>query len=265
MLPAFVLERPGSVAEARRLLSEDSVAYCGGTELLLAMKMGLMRPARLVDLKGLPDLRQIEVADGELHIGAAVTHDAVASSPLVAEHAPFLAAVEARVGNARVRAQGSIGGNLCFQEPRSDVTTALYGLDGRVELLSGAGTRLLPMDEFLLGAYWTAREDDELLVRVRIPLPAPPGVYLKYQVSERPVVGVGALHRPAGAGVRIVLGAVTETPRSYDFGDAAAVDIDGIVARLDPTEDLGGSEDYKRHVTAVHIRRALAALEGASA
>lgn len=262
MLPSFVLERPQSLDEALGLLAEDSVGYCGGTELLLAMKMGLLRPARLVDLKGLPELSRIEAADGELRIGAAVTHDAVARSPLVAEYAPFLAGVESRVGNARVRAQGSIGGNLCFCEPRSDVTSALCALDGQVELVSGdGGTRLLSMGEFLLGAYWTAREDNELLVRVRIPVPAPHGVYLKFQTSERPVVGVAAVRDPAGGGLRLVVGAVTDTPQRYDFAEIAAVDVDGIVGGLELTADLGGSVEYKRHVTAVHINRALVALE----
>jgi aerobic carbon-monoxide dehydrogenase medium subunit len=261
MLPAFVLERPGSLEEALGLLDGDSVVYCGGTELLLAMKMGLLRPARLVDLKGLPGLSRIEVADGELRIGATVTHDGVARSLLVAEHAPFLAEVESRVGNARVRAQGSIGGNLCFQEPRSDVTTALYALDGKAELLSACGvTRLLPMEDFLLGPYWTAREDNELLVRVRIPLPAPAGVYLKYQISERPVVGVAAVRDPRSGGVRLVVGAVTDAPQRYDLPADGAADVDAIVGRLEITEDTGGSEEYKRHVTAVHINRALAAL-----
>ncbi|MCW2929501.1 MAG: Molybdopterin dehydrogenase, FAD-binding [Actinomycetia bacterium] len=262
MLPSFILERPGSVAEAVRLLAEDSVGYCGGTELLLAMKMGLLRPSRLVDLKGLPELSRIEAADGELRIGAAVTHDAVARSPLVAEYAPFLAGVESRVGNARVRAQGSIGGNLCFCEPRSDVTSALCALDGQVELLSGdGGTRLLPMGEFLLGAYWTAREDNELLIRVRIPLPAPDGVYMKYQTSERPVVGIAAVREPAGEGLRLVVGAVTDTPVRYDVPAIGPVDVDGIVGGLEFTADLGGSEEYKRHVTAVYINRALMALD----
>lgn len=261
MLPAFVLERPGSLQDAVDLLGEDSVGYCGGTELLLAMKMGLLRPTRLVDLKGLPELSRVERAGDELWIGAAVTHDGVARSPLVTKQVPFLAEVESRVGNARVRAQGSIGGNLCFQEPRSDVTSAVHALDARVELLCPDGsTRLLPINEFLLGPYWTAREQNELLVRVRIPLPAPTGVYLKYQVSERPVVGVAAL-REFGGGVRLVIGAVTDTPRRYDLAAGETPDVSAIVRELEVTEDLGGSEEYKRHVTAVHINRALAALD----
>jgi carbon-monoxide dehydrogenase medium subunit len=246
------------VADAVGLLDDDRVAYWGGTELLLAMKMGLLVPAALVDLKRVAGLRDIRLDGDQLVIGAGVTHDELATDPVVQSHAPLLADVEARVGNARVRAQGTIGGNLCFAEPRSDVATALMALDGAVSLQSSAGSRTLPVSEFVLGPYWTARDPGELLVDVRVPLPAAGGVYLKFQVTERPTVGVAAV--TVGATCRLVIGAVGELPRVFDFAGWDDVDADALAAQIEPVPDLTGSIEYKRHVTAVFVRRAISAI-----
>jgi carbon-monoxide dehydrogenase medium subunit len=260
MLPPFALERPTTVGDAVRVLREDSVAYCGGTEILLAMKMGLLRPAVLVDLKGVPELRGIRVDGDNLVIGATVSHAEIARSELVESQVPLLAAVERRVGNARVRAQGSIGGNLCFAEPRSDIATVLIALNASLTLASPAGERTLPVADFLLGAYWTARADDELLVSVSVPLPAPNGAYEKFQIAERPTVGVAAVPA-AGGGCRIVVGAAAELPLAVDVPDVASVDPVAIAERIEPVPDLTGSVRYKRHVVATCVRRALAALD----
>lgn len=268
MLAPFELRRPRTVDEAIELLGEDVSPYCGGTELLLAMKMGLLAPATLVDLKRVDALRGLglQEADGgvELVIGAATTHAEVAASGLVRTRLPVLASAENGVGNARVRAQGSIGGNLCFAEPRSDITTVLSALDAAVVLASARGVRRVPVSEFLLGAYWCAREPDELLTEIRVPLPASPGAgnYVKLQLSERPTVGVVALRR--GEGVRLGIGAVGDKPLLIDAADPDAIDFDGLVDQLEPLDDLAGSVRYKKHVTVVYAKRALAALAEAS-
>lgn len=262
MLPPFAIEHPAELADALGLLSEDAVPYWGGTELLLGMKMGLLRPRSLVDLKRLAELGGLRRGGDQLVIGAGVTHDELARSPLVRELAPMLADVEGRVGNARVRAQGSIGGNLCFAEPRSDVATVLRALDASVRLASARGERLLPVGEFVQGAYWTARAENEIVVDVRVPLPAPRGVYLKFQITERPTVAVAAVDRGAD-GIRVVVGAVGEVFRSFDAGRAADLDPDEIAAAIEPVPDATGSARYKRHLTSLHVRRAVDLLEGA--
>jgi carbon-monoxide dehydrogenase medium subunit len=261
VLPPFVLHRPTTTAQALALVDEDCVPYSGGTELLLAMRMGLIRPAALVDLKRIPELQDVRTAGDRLVIGAGVCHDRLATDPLIGEHAGLLAAAEREVGNARVRAQGSIGGNLCFGEPRSDVATVLIALQADLLLASATGERAVPAEEFVLGPYWTAREPGELLTAVSVPLPCAQGVYVKFQTVERPTVAVAAVRRPAGD-VRIVVGAVGDVPVWADYPGPEDVDTAELVARTSPTSDLIGSERYKRHVTDVYVRRAVDRLAG---
>ncbi len=116
-LPPFALHRPRSLDEVEDLLEQhggDAVVYCGGTELLLVMKLGLAAYPNLVDLKGIPELHVLEERDGRLCVGAAVTHRELESSPFVHGLFPALAEMERRVANVRVRSVGTLGGNLCF-------------------------------------------------------------------------------------------------------------------------------------------------------
>jgi carbon-monoxide dehydrogenase medium subunit len=264
MLPPFRLCRPRSLAEALDAIGEEKVPYCGGTELLLAMRAGLHRPETLVDVKRLPELSGVRVDDNAVVVGATERHVDLAEHPLVREHLPMLARVERAVGNARVRAQGSIGGNLCFAEPKSDIATALVAYGAEVTLAGPSGRRAAAVEDFVAGPYFADKESNELLVDVRIPIPAPGtrAVYLKYQITERPTVGVALLH--ADGNCRLVVGAVGEVQMLWTFGDTTEIDPEAVAEELDPTADLTGSERYKRHVAAVYIRRAISAMAAAA-
>ncbi|MDT7652422.1 MAG: aerobic carbon-monoxide dehydrogenase medium subunit [Pseudonocardiales bacterium] len=265
MLPAFALIRPRSLSEALSAISDDDVPYSGGTELLLAMRAGLQRPRALVDLKAVPELRRIALLDGgaegtELRIGATTTHDELARDAVVRDSFPMLARVAAGVGNARVRAQGTVGGNLCFAEPRSDLVPALAALDASVVLIGPGGSRRVPVAEFILGMYWTVREPDELMVEVRVPVRPVRAHYVNLRITERPSVGV-AIRVDADGRCRLVIGSVGEQPLVLDYDGMHEVDPDAVSAAVEPVPDLTGAEDYKRHLVAVMIRRAMAELE----
>src|SRR5919198_6773178 len=164
-LPRFTIDQPRTLAEASEMLltyGEDGRAYAGGTELLLAMKQAGLRYSHLVDVKTIPGLDAIEERDSTLRIGALATHATLERSPLVRARLPTLAELEAHVANPRVRATGTLGGNLCFAEPHSDPATLLLCLDARLELVGPDGERELPIDEFLVGAYEVALAPGEL-------------------------------------------------------------------------------------------------------
>lgn len=256
VLPAFELHRPGSVAEATELLSFDDVPYAGGTELLVAMRSGLLRPTSLVDLKSIPDLNGAREQDDALVIGATATHRSVARHEAVRRRLPILTEVLERVGNPRVRSTGTVGGNLCFAEPKSDVATILTALAATVTLSSAGGTRVMEVPDFIVGPYATERQDDEIMVDIRIPVEGRVAVYEKFQTMERPTAGVAAA-RTADGSVLVVIGAVGGAPETVaDPGDGASV-----ASSIEVIPDMSGSEDYKRHIVSVYVDRVLQKLE----
>jgi carbon-monoxide dehydrogenase medium subunit len=281
LIGRFALHRPGSVEEASALLVEhemDAALYCGGTELLLVMKMGLASFGHLVDVKRIPELRGIERTDeGALRIGAAVTHREIERSAAVAETYPGLARLERHVANVRVRNTGSIGGNLCFAEPHSDPATFLLACGARLELASGAGRREVAIDEFVVGPLMTSREPDELLVAVRLP-PVPERtayVYRKFAFFERPAASVAVgvtLSDGQIAGSTIAVGSVSQVPslmeraatalrgaQLTDASEALEAAAAATAEDVDAFDDINGSADYKRHLASVLVRRAGAA------
>ncbi len=279
MLPPFDLHRPTSVGDAvrlRRELGEEAALYAGGTELILAMKLGLLRRGHLIDVKAIAGLDAVTVVDGTLRIGAAVTHRTLERHPEVRRRLPALARLERHVANVRVRAQGTLAGNLAFAEPHADPPALLTALRARVIVTGSAGTRAVPMSEFLIGAYQPALGPDELVVAIEVPIPPPEvrAAYVKFQILERPSVGVAAVGairdgRFEGAPA-IVVGAADETPRAVPaealagarLDEEAALEAAAAAARraVEPVDDLAGSAEYKRHLVGVFTRRALAAL-----
>ena len=281
MLRPFTLYRPSSLGEIGDLLGAHGATaalYAGGTELLLLMKEGLLRPRHLVDVKRVAGLDALTAAhDQSISIGAAVVHRAVETSPLVRERIPLLAGVAHHVANARVRAVGTVGGNLAFADPHSDLATVLLTMEATVRLWSRRGERVLALADFIRGAYETARADDEVLVAVHVP-PWPAGTaaaYVKFGIYERPTLGVAAAAVPAGTGavsLRLATGCVGPRPqRLSEIERQAGRDEPGrLVARadelaaaaaraVDPVDDWHGSAEYKREMTRVFVRRALQA------
>src|SRR6202163_3116524 len=171
-LSRFQIHQPVSALDASQMMThygEDAGIYAGGTELLLAMKHQALNYRHLIDLKVVPGLDSIEVRDGSLEIGATSTHRSVERSALVRQNQPALAEMESQVANVRVRATGTLGGNLCFAEPHSDPATLLLVLGGTVRLEGLGGTRELTVDKLFSGAYADHLRPDEILTKIMIP------------------------------------------------------------------------------------------------
>jgi carbon-monoxide dehydrogenase medium subunit len=264
ILSDFQLHRPETVDEAVELraeLGDGAALYAGGTELLLAMKMGVLDYEHLIDVKRIGGLHGIELRDGALRIGAATTHREIETSPLVGEHLPALGSLARHVANVRVRAAGTLAGNLAFGEPHADPAALLVALDATVELAGSAGRRSLPVEQFAVGAYETALAEDELIEAVVVPLPGREtrAAYLKFQVLERPTVGVATVAL-IGDAPTVVVGAVDERPIRVEANGGVGDYVDAARAAVDPVDDLSGSAEYKRHLTGVLVKRALEAI-----
>jgi len=279
LLPRFALHRPAAIADALAMLAEhgeDASPYAGGTELLLAMKHRVLRYAHLVDLKRVPGLAGVRVAGDTLVIGALATHRALERDPLVVRHLPAYAAMTAQIANVRVRAAGTLGGNLAFAEPHADPPALLAALDARVTVAGVDGTREHTMDEFVVGPFETRRAPGEILTHVTVPLVAGRrAAYVRFGHLERPTIGVAAVLTLDADGrtvrrARIRVGSVGGRPaaavaaeQALTGVDAAAVpDVSRDAGRRAADEvpvdaDLRGAEDYKRHLVGVFVERAL--------
>lgn len=274
-LRKFTIHQPKSIAEAAQMLAQfgdKGRLYAGGTELLLAMKHDLLRYEHLVDVKTIPDLNKIEVKDGALVIGGTATHRAIERSALVQQNLPVFVTMAANVANIRVRASGTLGGNLCFAEPHSDPATLLTALGAKVTVQGKSATRSAAVDKLITGAYETSLANDELLTSVAIPLPAKNqrAAYLKFQLKERPTLGLALVLDLDGDTIKnasAVVGSVSAVPTQSDKANALLIGArsqvekqldaaaEALAQAADPIDDLEGSAEYKRHLIAVFLRR----------
>ena len=280
-LAPFELHRATSVEAATALLEQhgdDAVVYAGGTELVLLMKLGFAAYGHLVDVKPIAELSGIVVHDGTLRIGGAVTHRAIERSPDVAAGWPEFIAMERGLANIRVRAMGTLGGNLAFADPHSDPAAFLLAADARLVLGRGMARRTVPVGDFIQGPYTTALEPGELVVAIEVPaLPVGAGMsHLRFAFHERPAVTVSTLIRVARgqiAEARVAVGSVGVAPVRAAAAEAMLVGLEArhpeaavLVAAgeaaadaSDPVTDANGSADYKRHLVAVLVGRAVRA------
>jgi carbon-monoxide dehydrogenase medium subunit len=238
------------------------------------MKEGLLCYERLINIKLIPELAGIALADGTLHVGAIMTHRTLERSALVRTHFPVIAEMAAHVANVRVREVGTLGGNLCFAEPHADPGTLLLVYDASVALAQQGGTRTLALDQFFRGPFDVAVADDEILTAIRVPaLPASSAAaYIKYGLLERPSVGVAVAVTALPdqiQEVRIAIGCVGPIPRRLrdiegllsqtELPEARAMlDTAGTLAgrAADAVTDLHGSAEYKAYLVGVLLRRA---------
>jgi carbon-monoxide dehydrogenase medium subunit len=277
MLQPFALEEPTSVREASALLArygEAARLYAGGTELLVAMKEGLLHYDRLINIKTIAGLADITRDADALRIGATTTHRTLERSTEVHTYFTAFTRLEAHVANVRVRGTGTIGGNLCFAEPHADPGTLLQVYDAHVKLARQGSTRTLAIEAFFVGAFEVALAEDELLTEIQIPyLPAhTAAAYRKFGLLERPSVGVAVAVTALPSGVqavRIAVGCVGPTPRRIYEAETmlSGKEIAAVRAGLPEAgelagraagavSDLHGSADYKAYLVGVLLRRA---------
>ena len=275
------LIRPASLEEAlaaREEYTHDALPIAGGQSLLVMMRNRLVSPGALIDLEPIEELRGIEVHSTGISIGAMNTCRQLIASPLLGETVGVLPAAARQVSSTAVRNLGTIGGNVCHNEPGADLPPVLLALNGRAALRRRGGAREVPLSEFFAGYFETALEPDEILCRIEIEhAPAgAAGVYLKHAISpeDLAMVGVAAVVVPdrkrAGgvAEVRIGIGGAAPVPLRAAQAEAAlkGAVLDAETARaagemasteVDPGSDPHASAEYRRKMVSVFVRRAL--------
>lgn len=243
----FRLHRPETLEHATQVLQrygDTATVMGGGVDLLTRLKRG-DRFDHLVQLGRVAELTAIELLGGRLRIGAAVTHRRLAADPTVRAIFPDLAAIWAGIGNPRVRAAGTVGGNLTVAAPHYDAAPLVAVLDGRLDYEDG---------------------DRRLLSCIDIPAGEP--VSVRYEKSHKPVVSVAtAARRDPKAGTwraRVAIGCAFPRPVDITVSGPAPVDelAHDVVRDLpEPLDDHIASAGYRRRLIEVLLRRALAEID----
>ncbi|ELY63311.1 FAD binding domain-containing protein [Natrinema versiforme] len=238
-LPAEYVEAE-SVDAVLELLAGDSETriVAGGYSLVPLLKDGLETPDRLVDISGIDALRGISRRDGETRIGALTTHDRIAASVIVRDHARALATATDSVGDYQAKHQGTIGGNLVFADPKYDAPAAVLALAGTIVVRGPNGRRRIDAEEWFCGPDETAIESEELLTEIVIPNGARSGYIRTSEYSGYAIVSVAARLETDG-----------------DFVESARVAVNGAKPypiRLPQVEEtlVGGTLDDERRAQA---------------
>jgi carbon-monoxide dehydrogenase medium subunit len=253
--------RPQSVEEAVNLLAarEDARALAGGQSLVNVMKTRVASPELVVDLNGIDALRGIEDDGGALVIGSMTTYSAIVDSPEVASARPILAACARTIADVQVRNRGTIGGNVCSNDPTNHFPPLLAALGAELTILGAGGERTVGTDEFFEGVYLTAVQPGEVLTKVRIPAKGDARDGWASVTLGRDGTGIVNVAASVKDGTaRLAIGCVAATPVVVTASaDETAVKDAVRAADLDPPPDVHASADYRRHLAEVLAARAV--------
>jgi len=270
---------PRTLEEAleARAAHPEAVPIAGGTDLMVAVNFGRLRPSALLDLTRIAELGECRRENGTVFVGAGMTF-----AQIVRDLADFRPLVEASrsVGSPQIRNRATIGGNLGTASPAGDAIPVIAAYDADVVVASKERERRLRWDEFFTGPKRSALEPDELIVGVEWKAPDGPGSFAKVGTRNAMVIaiaGVCVQLDPAARGVRVALGSVAPTvvraPDAEAFAAGAvpwdepdrplADSVPAEFARLTaaaarPIDDVRGSASYRRHAVEVLARRELA-------
>lgn len=272
------VESPATLAHAYELLAAGDVwrPIAGGTDLMVQITGEIgAPPERVLDLWRLQELRGIAADDGVLTLGALTTYTEIRRSEACRAHVPALVEAAATIGAAQIQNRATIGGNIANASPAGDTLPVLLAMDAEIVLGSASGERIVTAADFWTGYRQTHRRSDELVLRVRIPLPRGRQVRFRKVGTRRAqaiskVVMALAWREDAGVwrDVRLALGSVAATPirvretervlegaapRRETADHAAAT----VAEEIHPIDDVRSTAGYRRIVTARVLHRLL--------
>lgn len=276
---AFEYHAPESVSDVTSLLAEygdDAKLLAGGQSLVPLLAMRLTRFPHIVDLNRVGELFGIERDDGTLTIRAMTRQATAEHDEVVAAAAPLVAKALPLIGHFQIRNRGTVGGSVAHADPASELPAVVLALDAEMELARAGSSRRVPAAEFFDGTWTTVCEPDEVLAAVHVPAWSGRCGFVVDEVARRSgdfaLAGVAcAVEVGDGDDIRraaIGLFGMGPTPVRARDAEAAlhgaapsATDLDEIgrlaVAACDPTDDVHASAEYRTHVGAHLVKRAL--------
>jgi CO/xanthine dehydrogenase FAD-binding subunit len=253
---------PRSLDEAVRLKAErpDALPIQGGTDVMVELNFDRARPAVLLNLNEVEELRRWSRENGSVRLGAGLTY-AEAMEPPLAEALPALAEAARTVGGPQIRNRGTIGGNLGTASPAGDALPPLLIGEAVVEVASLRGERAFPLVEFLTGPKRNALAEDELIMGVRVRAGTHPQTFMKIGPRNAMVISVVSLALTVDRArdeVRAAFGSAGPVP---GLVTGPLADHDGFPEKVaeaaSPIDDVRGRAAYRRHALRVLTGRAL--------
>ena len=268
------------VANERELLESPSqpntTILCGGTDVMIKMRAGMIRPEVLLDVSQVDSLQGIRIEASSLLIGAATIESDIMRSSLVRKHVPLLASVLGQLGSVQIRNRGTLGGNIINASPAADGAIPLLLFDTEVQLVGAEGERWVKLEDFFTGPGQTALAPGEFVRMLRLPIPDAGCRSFFHKVGKRnaltiAIASLGTLLRLEGAAIcelRIAVGSVAPTPkRLRDVENqltgrplnsaTIAKARDRIVDAITPISDVRASANYRKNVIGDLLVRAL--------
>ena len=282
MKPApFDYYAPTSVEEAIDKLAElgySGKVLAGGQSLIPAMNFRMARPTALVDLNKVKELSYIKpTADGGLAIGTMTRDTVVEENELVRKGYPILVDTIQHIAHKQIRNRGTFGGAIAHADPAAQLPAAALLLDANFKILSKKGERWVKATDFFIGPFMTVLEPEEMLAEVVLP-PMAPNTGASYQQVSRQKGGyaqaavISTVTMNGSDKVkeaRVALFSVGETamlakkPNEVLAGQTPTVEaIEEIAAYVaknecDPGTDIHGTEEYRKNLVHVLVRRSL--------
>ncbi len=277
MIPgSFDYHRPKSVAEATGLVArygDTARVIAGGHSLIPMMKLRMTDLDHLVDLQDIGELRGISVNGQSVEIGAMTTQHELIASEVLTEVAPIITEAALQIADPQVRYMGTIGGNVANGDPGNDMPGLMQCLDATYTLSGPDGTRDVKARDFYEAAYFTAREEEEILTKIYFQANGAGYAYEKQKrkIGDYATAASAVLIAKEGDVCSFASIAMTNLADTPIYADAASSElvgsgldqaaIDAAVAAaidaIDPAEDNRGPIEFKKHVAGVILRRAI--------
>jgi aerobic carbon-monoxide dehydrogenase medium subunit len=273
----FNYEAPTTLSEAFALLEkhgDEAKILSGGHSLIPMMKLRFASPEYLIDINNIPDLSHIKEEGGIVKIGALTREADIEHSDLLKKYFPIFADVTKQIADPQVRNRGTIGGNIAHGDAANDHPAVMLALNATIIATGSNGSRSIPIDDFFQGFYQTELQHGEILTEIQIPVPGK-GTSNAYHKLERKVgdyatagcavqitVDDNGICTYAGIGLTNVNATPLRATRSQDaligkpITDTTIAEAAKFASEdCNPSSDLRGSEEYKRHCVAILIKR----------
>ena len=256
----------------------ESKLMAGGTDLIVQMRAGSTKPGRVIDVKQVPELNELDLSERGLTIGAGVSCKTIYENARIAAAYPALTDAARLIGGIQIQGRASIGGNLCNASPSADAIPALIVSEAVAVIWSKGGVREIAVEDFCSGPGTNVLAGNEVLVNLRLPVKADTSGSQFLRFTPRNEMDIAVCNAAARVvlspdknhfeGVRIAIGAVGPTPMFLRHATQAlqgkpvngtSIALAAEIARqsASPINDMRGSKAQRRHLAGVLVTRVM--------